>query len=936
MSGNYPAARFVLKLIGTVIFMATDPVCNMEVDPGSAPASAEHEGTTYYFCNDWCREKFLAEPHKYVSNAGGDGGNGGRNGGGAPSCPIDTEEAAGGAEQAPGQPAGAESAPSAHRSATGRSNSAAAEIELPLEGMSCASCAARIEKKLAGARGVENANVNFASATASLTYDTSETGPSDFVSEVESIGYKVPLEKAAFRIDGMSCASCVSRIENRLGALDGVVNASINFADSTAAVEFVPGTVTTWDIERTVSGAGGYTAELIESGGESYDPEEAGRREIRALGFRLALAAVLTVPVFVLSMRELLGLPQMDADTINKILFALSTPVLFGAGSVFIVGFLKAAKNLTADMNTLVAVGTLSAYVYSTLATFAPGFFAEAGIEPAVYFDGACMIVTLILFGRMLEARAKSKTSDAIRSLLNLRPQTARLLEDGGEKEIPVEDVQPGNVLLVKPGESIPVDGTVMDGSSTVDESMITGESVPVDKQRGDEVVGATINKTGSLRVSATRVGGDTVLSQIVRMVREAQGSKAPIQRIADRVAGVFVPIVIGVALAAFAVWLLPAGKPFTFSLLIFISVMIIACPCALGLATPTAIMVGSGRGARMGILFRSSEALENTRRVTTVVFDKTGTLTTGRLEAAETITAGGFQESDMLYYAASVEKDSEHPIGAAIVARARQAGLKPEDPEEFESFSGLGVRAKAGGKEVLLGNRRMMEENSVDLKEIEERASKLASKGMTVVYVAVGGAAAGAVAVSDTLKEDAAETVRKLNAEGIEVVMLTGDTRRTAEHMASEAGIHRVFAEVMPDDKTNKIKELQQEGQVVAMVGDGINDAPALAQADVGIAIGSGTDIAMQASDITIMRENLENVPLAIALSRTTMSTIRQNLFWAFGYNVVCIPIAAGVLYPFFNFTLNPMIASAAMAFSSVSVVTNSLRLRRKKIVNS
>jgi Cu+-exporting ATPase len=744
----------------------------------------------------------------------------------------------------------------------------------------------------------------------------------------------VPTEKALFEVEGISCASCVNRIEASLSRAPGVLSASVNFAQSRASVEYVPGTVTPGQLAEAIARAGDYKASRIDAGGAPADEEDRFRKEYLSLRGRLIFSAALSLPVMILNMHGLFPLPAaLHGPRIYPLLFALTSLVLFWSGRQFITGAYKAARTFSADMNTLVAVGTVAAYLYSAAATFAPGFFSRAGVQPAVYFDTTCMIITLILLGRMLEARAKSRTSDAVRALIKLRPRTARVLRGGAEIEIQIEEVAPGDIVVVRPGESIPVDGEVVEGYSAVDESMVTGESIPVEKSAGAEVVGATLNTTGSLRVRATRVGADTVLAQIIRLVREAQGTKAPIQRLADRVAGIFVPVVISIAAVSFAVWFFIAREPFVFSLLIFIAVLIIACPCALGLATPTAIMVGTGRGARMGVLIRGGDALERAGKVTTVVFDKTGTLTRGRPEVTDLLPAPGVSAEELLRVAASVERDSEHPLAGAVLRRAEEMKVAASAVSDFEALPGLGASARVGGVEVLIGNKKFMAERGVRFDEIAAEEERAGGEGKTLIYAAAGGRALGAIAAADTLKENAREVVARLERAGLRTVMLTGDTRRTAEAVAARAGVGRVLAEVLPGDKGAEVRRLQAAGEIVAMVGDGINDAPALAQADVGIAIGSGTDIAIEAADITLMRDDLAGVPLAIELSRITMATIKQNLFWAFAYNVVGIPVAAGVLYPFFHFTLNPMIASAAMAFSSVSVVTNSLRLKGKKI---
>ncbi len=662
--------------------------------------------------------------------------------------------------------------------------------------------------------------------------------------------------------------------------------------------------------------------------------ERAAReREIRTLRRKLVAGIVLTVPIVLGSMSE--WFPWAPHALQNFwVLLALTIPVQFWAGAQFYRGFWAALKHRTSDMNTLIAVGTSAAFLYSVAMTVAPQVFRGLGIAPAVYYDTAAVIVTLILLGRFLEAIAKGRTSEAIRRLMGLRAKTARVVRDGEEQDIPVDEVRSGDLVIVRPGEKVPVDGIVREGASAVDESMLTGESLPVEKRAGDQVIGATLNKTGTFRFEATKVGKDTVLAQIVRLVEEAQGSKAPIQRLADYVASIFVPTVIGIALLTFAAWWVFGPAPsFVFGLLNFVAVLIIACPCALGLATPTAIMVGTGRGAEHGILIRSGESLETAHRIRTIVLDKTGTLTKGKPEVTDVLShqpSAISQAQDLLRLAASLERASEHPLGEAIVDRAKADGLALSAVEGFEAVPGRGVRGRVDARPVLLGNLTFMQESGVEPGDLRASADKLAAEGKTPMFVAVSSQAAGVIAVADTLKEHSVEAVQALHRLGIEVVMLTGDNRRTAEAIAKTAGIGRVLAEVLPDQKAQEVKKLQAEGRVVAMVGDGINDAPALAQADVGIAIGTGTDVAMEASDITLIRGDLTGVVTAIQLSQRTMRTIKQNLFWAFIYNMIGIPIAAGVLYPVLGLLLNPMLASAAMAVSSVSVVSNSLRLRR------
>jgi len=644
--------------------------------------------------------------------------------------------------------------------------------------------------------------------------------------------------------------------------------------------------------------------------------------ELRNLKYLVAFSLVLSVPTFIFSFVKVLPiLPN------NVWLFLLATPVQFIAGWRYYKGTLDAIKSRTANMDTLISTGTSAAWLYSTIVTFLPGVF----LNGEVYFDTAALIIALILLGKLLEEIAKGKASEAVRKLMDLQPPIARVVRDSEEKEIPVELVHVGDVVVVRPGEKIPVDGVVLGGHSAVDEKMITGESIPVEKQVGDEVIGATINKAGMLKFRATKVGADTTLSQIIKLVEEAQIARAPIQRLADVVASYFVPAVILIAVLSFLAWYLVGRMGFAFALTTFISVLIIACPCALGIATPTAIMVGTGKGAENGILIKGGEYLEKAHKLQAVMFDKTGTLTKGEPSVTDIVTARDMDEEELLFLAASVERHSEHPIGLAVVQKAKEGGIELAEPTDFEAIAGHGVKAKIDGRQVTLGTLKLMEDEHVSLsKDFEKRANELFDQGKTLSFVAVNKELRGIIAVADTLKSNAVEAVKRLREMGIEVIMLTGDNRRTAEAIAKKAGIDRYLAEVLPEDKTNEIKKLQEEGKVVAMVGDGINDAPALAQSDVGIAIGSGTDVALETGGIVLIKDDLRDVVASIQLSRHTVRKIKQNLFWAFFYNVAFIPVAAGVLYPFFKILLSPIFAAVAMASSSVTVVTNSLLLRR------
>ncbi|OGG57167.1 MAG: copper-translocating P-type ATPase [Candidatus Handelsmanbacteria bacterium RIFCSPLOWO2_12_FULL_64_10] len=746
----------------------------------------------------------------------------------------------------------------------------------------------------------------------------------------------------------MTCAACVARVEKALRGVDGVADATVNFAAETATVQGAG--LGLEPLKKAVAAAGYRVARVVEGeGGE--DEEQAERaRAYRGLRLRFVVSAVLSALVMALSLGDHVpGLELLPYRTAGVLMFLLTTPALFWCGWRFLSGFWTALRHGTADMNSLIAVGASAAYLYSAVATFFPGLFehvthhvqrqASSGVWSALssaplvhyYYDTTAMIIALILLGRLLEARARGRASEAIRRLMGLRPKTARIRRDGAEMDVPVQDVRVGDEVVVRPGERLPVDGVLVEGASAVNESMLTGEGLPVEKGPGDEVTGGTVNLTGSFVYRATRVGADTVLSQIVRLVREAQGSRAPVQRQADRIAAVFVPVVFGIAVVTFLVWYLarPDLGP-SFALVNFISVLIIACPCALGLATPAAVMVGTGRGAELGILIKSGEALEVAGRISSVVLDKTGTITRGRPEVTGVLPASEVETGELLRIAASAERRSEHPLGQAIVRKAEAQELALAEPQTFQSLSGHGVEATVEGRRVLIGNRRLMEERGVEVGPLAVQAEALWAQGRTAVFIAFDGRAAGLIGIADEVKPEAKAAVSRLREMGLEVAMLTGDNPRAAGAVAKEVGIQNVLAEVLPQDKAGQVRALRAQGRVVAMVGDGINDAPALASADVGIAIGTGTDIAAESADIALMSGDLRGVPAAIALSRRMMRTIRQNLFWAFAYNIVGIPVAAGVLYPFTGLLLHPILASTAMAFSSVSVVTNSLRLRR------
>jgi Cu+-exporting ATPase len=804
-------------------------------------------------------------------------------------------------------------------------------IDLPISGMSCASCAAKIEKTLSKMEGVSEAAVNFAAEKATVHFQPDRTSLPQLIEKVKDLGYEAKTEKTLLPVQGMTCAACVRRVEKALGAIKGVVRADVNFATNRASVEYLQGEVTLRDLKKAVEDAGYQVLEVKEE--DIVEKERLAREsDLRKLKLKFIAGIVLLVPILILMygaalLEKWIGLSMKMNFFIQ---FLLATPIQFWAGRQFYAGFWKAAKHKTSDMNTLIAVGTSAAYLYSLIVTFVPHVIMVQGLVMDVYFDTSAAIIVLILLGRFLEARAKGKTSEAIKKLIGLQPKTARVIRNGNEVDIPVEEVVVKDIIVVRPGEKIPVDGLVKAGYSSVDESMVTGESMPVEKKAGDTVIGATINKTGAFKFEASKVGKDTVLSNIVRLVQEAQGSKPPIARMVDVIASYFVPVVISIAIATFIVWYFFGPHPaLTYAFLNFVAVLIIACPCALGLATPTSIMVGTGKGAENGVLIRGAEALETAHQLKTIVLDKTGTLTRGEPSVTDIIESERFTRKEILTFAASAEKGSEHPLGEAIVQKAREEDLSLPDPKEFQAIAGHGIEATVDSKRVLLGNLRLMEEKKINLNGLMNKAEELSHEGKTPMFLAVEEKAAGIIAVADTLKENSKKAVEAFHQMGLEVVMLTGDNQRTAKAIANQIGVDRVLAEVLPEMKAEEIRRLQSEGKKVGMVGDGINDAPALAQADVGIAIGTGTDVAMESSDITLIGGDLRGIVTAIALSKATIRNIKQNLFWAFAYNTILIPVAAGVLFPFFGVLLNPIFAAGAMALSSVTVVSNALRLR-------
>jgi Cu+-exporting ATPase len=830
-------------------------------------------------------------------------------------------------------------------------------VDLTVTGMTCAACARRIERALSKEAGVRSAGVNFATARATVEYDPAATDGGRLVQTIKDVGYGTTgAARAEFVVDDSARpAGSSQQLEKHLRGLGGVVSASFNLGTMEVRVGYQPGATDPRALRQRIEEFG-YRAREVSGGrvGAAEETEAAAREaEYRDLRRKFSVAATLSLPVLVVAMSH--GrIAFLNFAGVNFLQLALTVPVVLYCGAQFYRGAWAAFRHRAADMNTLIATGTGAAFIYSVAATFAPNFFAGAatrgsmigmgGMNDAahaathanvpVYFEAASVIIALILLGRLLEARAKGKTSDAIRKLAGLRAKTARVVREGHEVDVPVEEVVVGDVLVVRPGEKIAVDGVLVAGESAVDESMLTGESLPVEKRAGAEVFGATLNRTGSFTFRATKVGKDTALQQIVRLVQDAQGSKAPIARLADVISGVFTPIVICVAIATFVVWFVvaPVDVRFTMALVNFVSVLIIACPCALGLATPTAILVGTGRGAENGVLIKGGEALETAHRLDTIVLDKTGTITRGRPALTDVFVADGFVgEDELLRLAAGAERGSEHPLGEAIVRAAESRGLAVgERAAKFNALAGHGVDAEVEGRRLLLGNAALMNERGIAVNEFDGRASRLAEEGKTPIYAAVDGRLAGLLAVADEIRDESKAAIESLKRMGLEVVMLTGDNRRTADAVARAVGVTRVLAEVLPEGKAGEIERLQREGRKVAMVGDGINDAPALAQADLGISIGTGTDVAIEASDVTLIRADLNGVVASIALSRATMRTIKQNLFWAFVYNTIGIPLAAGLLYPLTGRLLSPVIASAAMSLSSVSVVANSLRLRR------
>jgi len=803
------------------------------------------------------------------------------------------------------------------------------KIEIPIVGMTCASCVLKVQNNLQKLPGVKNAIVNLVTEKAMIEIapDT-ELNLKDVIKSVRAIGYDVAIQKISIPVEGLASASA-SIVESSISKLNGIVNVNINPATENITVEFVPTIISVENIKSEIEKFGFKVPHLAEEDVELYE-EIIKKREYEDLKKRFIFSSILT-SLILLDMLSHFFHHFGDRTVVNYILFLLTTPVMFYGGGKFFRSFLAGIRHLSADMNTLIAIGTGSAYLYSVVATFIPSVFTSIGRTPDVYYETSAVIITLILLGRLLEARARAQTTTAIKKLSSLQPKTATLVKDGEEITVQVKDIKPGDIVLVKPGERIPVDGIIIEGFASVDESVITGESMPVEKKPGDSVIGSTLNKAGSFKFRVTNVGKDTVFSKIIQLVKDSLASKPPIQKLADKVASVFVPIVISIATLSFIIWYL-LGYGFTFALMNFIATLIVACPCALGLATPTAIVVAAGKSAEMGILIKNGNALEIANKINLVVFDKTGTITYGKPEVTDIIKLGNLTEDEILRLSASVERNSEHPLAEAIVRYARVRNLKLYEPKNFFSVPGQGVLADVDSSEVAVGNLTFMSNLGIDAKKFENTIDILSNEGKTPVFIAVDKRIVGIIAIADTIKHDAKETILNLKKLGIDVAILTGDNYKTARAIANKIGVDKVFAEVLPEQKSEKIEELKKSGYIVAMVGDGINDAPALAKADVAIAIGSGTEVASATADIILLKDDIKGVLQLIKISSKTYKIIKQNLFWAFFYNIILVPIAAGVLYPFTGLLLKPVFASLSMSFSSILVVTNSLRIKKIK----
>ncbi|MGO1369824.1 heavy metal translocating P-type ATPase [Senegalia sp. (in: firmicutes)] len=806
---------------------------------------------------------------------------------------------------------------------------------IKINGMTCSSCANTVEKNVNKIEGIKNANVNFATEKLNVDFDESKTTLEDIKKAVDNAGYSVE-EEVDFRevtmpIGGMTCTSCANSIEKEVRKLEGIETISVNSATEKAKIKYNPYLTRITDIKEAVERAGYEPLEMEAT--EKVDMEKQRRqKEMRTLWKKFIVSAIFSVPLLYIAMGHMLNfpIPEIIEPSLNPLNFALTQliltiPVVIAGNKFYTIG-LKALIRRSPNMDSLIAIGTGAAILYGIYGTIQI-YNGDVSYANDLYFETAGVIITLILLGKYLESVSKGKTSEAIKKLMGLQPKTAIVVQDGKEVIIPIEEVEVGDVILVKPGDKIPVDGTVIEGNTSIDESMLTGESIPVEKNMGSKVIGASINKNGSIKFKATKVGKDTALSQIIKLVEDAQGSKAPIAKLADVISGYFVPVVIAIAILSGVAWYI-SGATGIFALTIFIAVLVIACPCALGLATPTAIMVGTGKGAEYGVLIKGGAPLETTHKINTIVFDKTGTITEGKPKVTDIITTNEYSEDELLKIAGAAEKGSEHPLGEAIVREAEKRKLIFNEVEKFNAIPGHGIEVMIQGKDILLGNKKLIDDRNIGI-TLQDESDRLANEGKTPMYIAINEKLAGIIAVADTVKENSMEAIKKLHEMNIEVAMITGDNKRTANAIAKQVGIDIVLAEVLPEDKAEEVKKLQNKDKKVAMVGDGINDAPALAQADVGMAIGSGTDVAMESADIVLMKSDIMDVVTAIELSKATIKNIKQNLFWAFAYNILGIPLAAGLLYMFGGPKLNPMFAAAAMSLSSVSVLTNALRLK-------
>lgn len=873
-----------------------DPVCQMDIEKGSEFGTRSFQGTTFYFCSAACLEAFDENPKRYQIQD-------------VPSSNGKTPK-----------------------------TQTHSKVDLPLVGMNCVSCANNIEQFVADISGVESVHVNYATGNAQVVYDPERADVQTIVQAIKSSGYDVGKAQLRVHIEGLHCHSCVAFIEEVLVSVPGVLGATVTAGTETAIIQYVPDQVDFAAVKAAIESTGYKSVHRIEEVESSDQEATAHQQEYQRLMRKFWFAAGVSIPILLVLYPELpwLYLPNLFLDNASesliRLLFGLSglatLPVMVYSGRQFFTGAWSAFKHHSSDMNTLIAIGTSAAWLYSTVAVLVPQIFPEGTAVP--FYDVATVVIALVVLGQALEVRAKGQTSQAIKKLIGLQAKTARVERDGQEVEIPVEEVESGDIIIVRPGEKVPVDGVIVQGKSSLDESMITGESLPVDKAVDDEVIGATVNTTGSFKFRATKVGKDTALAQIVKMVQDAMGSKAPIARMVDVVSSYFVPIVMLISILTFLIWFNFGPAPsLAFAVVTAVTVLIIACPCAIGMAVPLSLVAGVGKGAEHGVLIRNGEALQTASQLNVVVLDKTGTITKGKPELTDIVPATGFETETLLHFAASADRASEHPLAQAIVDGAKDRNVNTVEPLEFNAIPGHGVEATVDNKRVLVGNRKLMQREQVNTEHVDTHVERLQGQGKTAMYVAVDGQSAGVVAVADTIKEDSVEAIQVMQNMGLEVIMLTGDNERTAQAIAKQVGLNSVLAEVLPEDKARQVHQLTAGGKKVGMVGDGINDAPALVEADVGFAIGTGTDVAIEAADITLMSGSLKGVAYAIEVSKATMRNAKQSLVGAFIYNTLGIPIAAGVLYPFFGLLLSPLLAGAAMAASSVTVVTNANRLR-------